>query len=161
MTPRATEIASVILHMCDSGRYRTQAGLYVGNIVDEVGDADDVESVIDDFLVPMNYIKENKQTKGYYSITELGKNHIRRSSGASGMSFGNNTNLAINSPNAQQSVNIDVSIYNQEVQDKISQLQEAVRDGDKSKFKSAIGYILDKGVDIAIVLTLAQAGLVK
>lgn len=161
MTPRAKEIANTILHMCDTSTYKTLAGLCIDSIVDEVGSKTDVKSVIRGYLVPMNYIKENTQTRGYYYITELGKNHIRGSTGKTDMSFGDNTNFAYNSPNAQQNINIDISIYNQDVQDKIGELQDAASNNDKTKFKSAMVYILDKGVDIVIAVALAQADIAK
>lgn len=161
MTPRAEEIANTILYMCENSKLRTMAGLHIDNIVDEVGDEDDVESVIDNFLIPMKYIMENAHAEGYYTITELGKNYLRQNTNSSNMSFGNNTNIAYNSPNAQQSINIDISIYPQDVQDKIQELQDAVRDNDKLKFTTALGYILDKGVDIAIAIALAQLGIIN
>lgn len=94
-----------------------------------------------------------------YKITHLGKHHLGKSGTNGGISVGNNVNFALNSPGAQQS--IDITDFNEDVQVKISEMQEAAATNNKPKFLKALGYILDKGVDVAVALALLQAGVPK
>lgn len=99
------------------------------------------------------------ETEKGYKITPLGKHRIGTNPVSSSISVGDNVNFALNSPGAQQS--IDITSYEGDVQIKIVEMQEAVKSNDKPKFLKAMGYILDKGVDIAIAVALAHIGVPK
>lgn len=94
-----------------------------------------------------------------YKINRFGKSFLSRKIRGSGITFGDNTNYAVNSPGTVQS--IDVTIYKKDVQIKINEMQEAVQSNDRPKFLRALGYVLDKGVDVGIAVALAYAGMPK
>lgn len=100
-------------------------------------------------------VTPEQKVKGY-KITEHGKYHFNTNSRTSSVSFGDNTNFAFNSPGAKQS--IDITNYEKDVQIEINNMQEAVKNNDKSKLLKALGYILDKGVDVATAIALAYLG---
>ena len=107
-------------------------------------------------VVDLNGPNTPPETEKGYKITELGKYRIGTSNANNGISIGNNVNFALNSPGVRQS--IDIAEYKEDVQIKISEMQEAVVSNDKLKFLKTLGYVLDKGVDVAIALALAHAG---
>lgn len=90
MTPRAKELAITILRMIAEGNLGGgDVGTFakLDDIIEEIGSKEDVESVINNFLLPMRYIvKVNtkfKKIHGYeleyvaYQIKELGKTYLR------------------------------------------------------------------------------------
>lgn len=86
-----------------------------------------------------------------YEMTPLGTAYLARSS-ANFTSYSNitNSNIAHESPNAVQS--IDISELQVDVQEKIAEFDTAVSHKDGTAMKKAIGYILDKSVDVGIAL---------
>lgn len=86
-----------------------------------------------------------------YKITALGKGYLARST-STFTSFSNisNSNIAHQSPHAQQSVNINK--LPQDIQEKIKELELAVLRKDGSAMKRAYAYMADKSVDVAIAV---------
>ena len=86
-----------------------------------------------------------------YLITPLGKAYLARSS-ANFTSYSNisNSNIAHQSPNSKQS--IEITELPEELQQKILEFDEAAKQKDGAALKKAFGYIADKSVDVAIAL---------
>ena len=90
MTPRAKELATTILRMIAEGNLGgDDVGTFakLDDIIDEIGNKQDVKSIINNFLIPMGYaVKVNakfKKVHGYdleytaYQIKELGKTYLK------------------------------------------------------------------------------------
>ena len=154
---RLKEIAVAILNIClDCKR---PVGPHIDDITSEFKRKSEAKRVLKQYLVQMDYVKKS-HIADHYIITELGKNYLQKHSGAGpNLIFGDNTNYAVNSPGAVQS--IDVTIYKKDVQIKINEMREAVQHNDRPKFLKALGYVLDKGVDVGIAVALAYAGVPK
>lgn len=86
-----------------------------------------------------------------YLITPLGKAYLARSS-ANFTSYSNisNSNIAHQSPNSMQS--IEITELPDELQQKILEFDEAAKQKDGAALKKVFGYIADKSVDVAIAL---------
>lgn len=155
MTPRATEIAAAILRVCQSSN--RMAGVYIDDIIDGIGNKHDVVSVIKGYLLPMNYVKKSDDGK-YYKITELGRGYLSKQGTGTFISTGDYAQIANNSPQAQQTISIDINDYSADIQAKVNEIHESIVQNDKAKFKKALFYILDKGIDVSIALALAYSG---
>lgn len=95
-------------------------------------------------------ITENDQ-ENCYAITSLGKNYLANTA-RNFASFSNiiNSNVANNSLGAKQTINL--SSQSQNIQNKVEELQSAVKYKDSSRIKKIFGYIADKSIDVAIAI---------
>ncbi len=86
-----------------------------------------------------------------YQLTALGSNYLAKNNSL-GTSFSNisNSNIAHNSSNVIQSINI--SGQPQDIQEKYYELNEAIKKSDASAIKRAFDYIVDKSIDVAIAI---------
>ncbi len=152
MTPRAYELATTILQMCESSPYKTlDHGLQLEHIVEEIGSENkyDIESVINNFLIPLTYIKKISGAPGYM-MTPLGRNYLQKQGAHPTINVGSNVNFAYHSPGAMQTININELAI--ELQEKVHEFDQAVKIKDASTLKQAFTYIADKSVDVAIAL---------
>ena len=86
-----------------------------------------------------------------YQITSLGKNAIAGKVGTTTIySDIHNSAIAHQSTNIHQS--IKVSEQTPDIQEKITELQDAITKKDSTAIKKAFGYIADKSVDVAIAI---------
>lgn len=101
--------------------------------------------------VYMDFEAKKSDFEHIYEITALGKSYLARST-ANFTSFSNisNSNIAHQSPNTKQIINI--TEQPQDIQEKIKELELAIIKKDKSALKDAFSYIADKSVDVAIAL---------
>lgn len=121
-------------------------------------DDDDYEEAVEKStlkLLSVKYIKgcgspDPDGTYGAYSITPQGKQIIENSFYKP--AFGNitNSNISINSSNIIQRL----EIKDEDIKDKLKELEQAIQDKNPSKIKQAFGYIADKAVDVAITILL-------
>ena len=86
-----------------------------------------------------------------YKISPLGTAYLARST-SNFTSYSNisNSNIAHQSPNAVQSV--EVAGLPEEMQEKIAEFDSAIKQKDGETIKRAFAYIADKSVDVAIAL---------
>lgn len=105
-------------------------------------------------LLDNDYI-ETYQKKGYYRLTPFGESYLADSR-RRGMYYSNisNSNIAHNSPQAQQSISI--SSLPDDIQEKIQELRLASEKKDSSAMKKTFAYIADKAVDVAIALVMGR-----
>lgn len=165
MTPRAQELAITILRMiADGGLGGGAEGTFakLNDIIEEIGDEEDVESIIDGFLLPMKYIRKIndkfKQVHDHeldytaYQITESGKTHLSKK-GATTIhqnNFGDvyGSNISVDSKYVSQIINSQ--------DDKTKRLLQSLLVATEKKDKSAIiktlGYIGDKSLDLLIAI---------
>lgn len=125
-------------------------GPHIDEIIEKIGNKNEVKQVINGYLLPNKYVKSGEGL--HYKITDLGKNHLLKQRTEPTISFGDNTNFAYNSPHAQQTININISNLDQDIQKKLIELEEAIARKDSSAIKKAFGYIADKSVDVAIAI---------
>lgn len=90
------------------------------------------------------------ETEPGYQITSLGNNRITGTSSGTTYSNISNSNIAHQSQNTNQTINI--TALPQDIQEKIQELELAVAKRDSSAIKKAFGYIADKSVDVAIAI---------
>lgn len=64
----------------------------------------------------------------------------------------NHSNLAINSPSAQQSVEVRYDALDENTQRKLQELEQSLRTGDRSRVKAILGYLADKAFDVLVAL---------
>lgn len=67
-----------------------------------------------------------------------------------------NSNLAINSPSASQSVAIKYDDLNEDVRAKLDELDEAINKQDKSKVAKILTFLTDKAFDVMVALITGQ-----
>lgn len=86
-----------------------------------------------------------------YQLTALGANYLAKSSSQS-TTFNNisHSNIANNSSNVSQSININEQP--KDIQEKYIELQNAMSKKDPSAMKRAFGYIADKSIDVAVAI---------
>lgn len=152
MTPRAYELATTILQMCEGSPYKTlDQGLKLEHIVEEIGGKNkhDIESVINHFLIPSSYIKKVSDTPGYM-ITAMGRNYLQKQGAHPTINVGSNVNFAYNSPGVIQTINVNE--LEVELQEKVHEFDQALKIKDANKLKQTFAYIADKSVDVAIAL---------
>ncbi|HRN70548.1 MAG TPA: hypothetical protein PLS49_05170 [Candidatus Woesebacteria bacterium] len=157
-------------------RYIQDRSSTIGNIIEEFSSIKrNAESIVHAVNILENekeYIKQKDRIIGafgphendlireinIYSITPLGKNYLANTT-ANFTSFSNinNSNVAHNSSNVTQSINI--SKQPQDIQEKIKEIELAIIKKDASGIKKAFSYIADKSVDVAIALL--TGGLLK
>lgn len=138
-----------------------QTGLFAkfDEIAEEMGDKNTTKQFIralEDFgyirCVNKKYEEKFGRELDYkaYQITELGRTHLNSNGGTPTISVGNNVNFAFNSPNVTQAIHIEnLSL---ELQEKIAELQAAIKSEDNTAIKKTFGYIADKSVDVAIAI---------
>lgn len=87
-----------------------------------------------------------------WKMTPYGLTYITQKQQQSPTVFSNiqNSNIAHASPGARQT--IDINSLDQDLQEKVAELDQAVKSKDKNKIKEAFNYIADKSVDVAIAL---------
>jgi hypothetical protein len=68
------------------------------------------------------------------------------------------SNISINSPNSSQSIQeiIKKAENNPEIQEKLKELEEAIKKKDKNKLQYVLGFLLDKGFDFGVGVLLAK-----
>lgn len=89
-------------------------------------------------------------THGVYSITPQGNNFLEERSTSARIGSVVNSNIAINSSNVVQQLNIEDS----DIKEKITELEGAMKEKNSFKIKQIFGYITDKAVDVAIQILL-------
>lgn len=104
-----------------------------------------------EYLEEINENLSNGSNWSGYRLTPLGRSLLARSSGSSiNYSVNGNANIAHNSPGSTQS--IDINKLDDDLKQKISDLQDSISRKDSSAIKKTFGYIADKSVDVAIAL---------
>jgi DNA-binding PadR family transcriptional regulator len=105
-------------------------------------------------LMDNDYIETYEQ-KDYYRLTPFGVSYLADSQ-RGGVHYSNiaNSNIAHNSPEAQQSISI--SSLPDDIQEQIQNLHQASEKKDSSAMKKAFAYIADKAVDVAIALVVGR-----
>lgn len=101
----------------------------------------------------LDYRPQDKDFHNVYLTTALGQSYIeRQNSNFNQNIFSNNSNsnFAVNSPNARQS--IDVDSLPDDMQEQIKVISESIKNKDANTLKKAFAYIADKSVDVAIAL---------
>jgi hypothetical protein len=67
------------------------------------------------------------------------------------------SNISIQSPHSNQSIQImDEIKKDPEIEEKLKELEEAIKNKDKNKFQYILGILLDKGFDVGVGLLLAK-----
>lgn len=165
MTPRAKELAVTILRMIANG---SLGGGIVGtfakldDIIEEVGDKQDAKSVINNFLLPMKYIRKIndkfKEAHNHeldyvaYRITELGKTYLESKNAATihQNNFGNvyGSNISIDSKYVSQII----KEQSDETKQLLTDLLVASEKKDKTVILRTLGYIGDKSLDLLIAI---------
>jgi len=147
------EIAHEPLHIDAYGEYQTKARLTArfNSTQQEKVDAATTELIRCEYLDEINESLSNGSNWSGYRLTPLGRSLLARSSSNSiNYSVGGNANIAHNSPGATQSINIHE--LDDDLKQKISELEEAIKNKNSSAIKKAFDYIADKSVDVAIAL---------
>jgi len=110
-------------------------------------------------LLSLKYIKDCGSpdpdgTHGAYSVTPTGKQFLEEMPPSH--SFGNitNSNVAINSFSVIQKL----QNYDPELNEKVKDLESAIKEKNPSNIKKAFGYIADKAVGVAITLLVNGMG---
>lgn len=106
-------------------------------------------------LVDLKYLdghaKHTDGSYGAYRLTPQG-NHYLKNQRNSPAIFGNitNSNVALNSPGILQTLNIND--LDDDLKERVAELQEAINKKDKITVLKVFGYILDKSVDVGLAL---------
>ena len=90
------------------------------------------------------------ETEPGYEITSLGSNRIANNHSSTTYSNISNSNIAHQSSQVQQTINITELPV--DIQEKVKELELAMLKRDSSGMKKAFGYIADKSVDVAIAV---------
>ncbi len=94
-----------------------------------------------------------------YQLTPLGEEALNHSAQITNISHNRNSTIASQSQNIVQTINI--SEYDDDIKGKIAELQKAITEKDKVTVKKAIGYILDKSLDLGIQIIESSVGKVR
>ena len=149
-----------LLVLKEIANFKNNHGWMVTELIElEFGDNDEYESLVRKStlnLLALKYIKGSGDpnpdgTHDAYSITPHGKQFLNKNSFQKIM-FHNiaNSNIVINSSNVIQ----ELKIENEDIKQKIAELEKAMKEKDSSLLKKSFEYIADKSIDIAIALLL-------
>jgi hypothetical protein len=69
----------------------------------------------------------------------------------------NGSNISIQSPHSSQIISIKEEIEKDpEIEEKLKELEDAIKNKDKNKFQYALGVLMDKGFDVGVGILLAK-----
>lgn len=150
------KFASEIMQICDKKSRNTLEGKLIEEdvILQEFsrGERSGVKSVIkQDLLKNRQYLRKINDIPTY-AIAVRGENYIGTKRDGLSFNIGNNSNVAINSPGAMQNININDQPL--EIQELVSEFDNAIKIKDVNKIKAVFGYIVDKSVDVAIAIAM-------
>ena len=163
---------SVLREVANANRGSDQTGLFraKSDLEDEFGkDSHRLGAAIDNLKNKRHYIKDIKAILAAigdvsidydaYQITALGKNYLAKSSSANSTNYtvGGHANIAHHSPGAAQSININE--LDDDLKQKISGLQDAIKNKDRSAILKTLSYIGDKSVDLLIAIVAGRVEL--
>lgn len=103
-------------------------------------------------LVDHRFIKLVEDEESVWKLTPYGEEFSNNYSGGANTIFSNIKNSAIAHQSSGATQTINIHELPQDLQEKIAELEDAVRQKNAGKIKSTFGYIADKSVDTAISL---------
>lgn len=162
---------TVLREIADGNRKTDATDLFIAksDLEDEFGaNSPRLGEAIDNLKNKRRYIKDIKAILAAigdtsidyeaYQVTALGKNYLAKSQGNSiNYTIGGHANIAHLSPGATQSININD--LDNDLKQKISELQLATKKKDKSAILKILGYIGDKSVDLLAAIAAGQVKL--
>lgn len=109
------------------------------------------------WLIDQDLVEEIEDHKEVYRLTPFGRSHLnttRIESNVTNYSNISHSNIAHESDNINQTINIDE--LSEDVQKSMEELRIAASKRDASGMKKAFAYLADKAVDVAIMITLGH-----
>lgn len=103
-------------------------------------------------LIRADFIELVEGEDDVWKMTPYGFSYLAQERQKSSTVFSNitNSNVAHESPGAQQK--LDINTLDKNLQEKITELEKAIKSRDKTKIKQTFGYIADKSLDLAIAI---------
>lgn len=145
---RLEQVSIAMLTMCLENK--RLSGVFVDDLIGSFSNKHEAKEILKQYLVKMDFLQPSDDKK-FYKITALGRAYLSKSS-SSTVNYSNisNSNIAHLSPNSVQSV--EITDLSDELQQKILEFDEAVKQKDGDTLKKTFSYIADKSVDVAIAL---------